>query len=164
MSYYVYFHSDPVTHEVRYIGKGTGRRAWALAKRYGHHKSWLQSLAAQGLKPIITVVQEFETDDEAMAREVELIAEHRSRGAKLCNIADGGTSGPRLLGSLHPRFGYRATPEERERMSKQRRGRRHSEETKAKIWAGLLSSSKDWKPGRKLSPEHKAKIVRKPRL
>lgn len=43
-SFYVYFHVDPVTGVIFYIGKGTAGRAWTLNSRRPSHKDWIKTV------------------------------------------------------------------------------------------------------------------------
>jgi hypothetical protein len=54
--FYVYAHLDPLTNEVRYIGKGKDRRAWSFSHRKGHQKNWINYLKNLGLKPIVQII------------------------------------------------------------------------------------------------------------
>ncbi len=55
---YVYLHRDPLTKEIKYVGKGTGGRAWACTwsqiggprrgNRSEDHQNWLSSLFDSG--------------------------------------------------------------------------------------------------------------------
>jgi len=89
--FYIYYHTDPRTNEVRYIGKGKGRRAWVIGnRRYAHHKNWLNELKGLGLKPVVQIVEYFENEQDAFDKERDLIKSEREKGTKLCNVTDGG--------------------------------------------------------------------------
>ena len=76
--YYVYFHTDPDTQEVMYIGFGTGERAWigrCNNRNNSEHVEWLASQQAKLRTPDEYVSIEFKSFDknEALAKERELI-------------------------------------------------------------------------------------------
>lgn len=80
--HYVYAHKRADTGELFYIGKGVGKRA---NSRQGRTEWWRRIVAKHGLQ--VEVLEYFDTNEEACAREIDLIAEHRS---VLCNIQAGG--------------------------------------------------------------------------
>lgn len=91
----IYSLSDPDTGEVRYLGKANNS-----AKRLKRHildarrrrtpvYDWMNSLAARGKLPVITVV-EVTDQDGWPAAERRHIAEARARGVRLLNLAEGG--------------------------------------------------------------------------
>ena len=98
--FYVYVYKDPrpsMFQQVVYVGKGTGRRAWAhwgsrvlKNKGFGH---FLATLRQKDLAPIIEVVKEFESEDEAFLEEIRLISLYGRRDIKtgtLFNLTVGG--------------------------------------------------------------------------
>jgi hypothetical protein len=110
MKYYIYFHKDPRTNEVKYIGKGTGRRYKEMGKRKRSlkHLNWTKSLNKLNLYPICEIVEYFEKENDAYAKEKELIALYRDQGVDLKNHADGGQGG--MSGSLNPNYGKKNLP------------------------------------------------------
>jgi len=80
--HYVYFYRDPrpgKNNTLVYVGKGTGKRAYdhwenPSRSRNSRLKNLLALLRRNGLEPIIEIVFEFETEAEALAKEIELIA------------------------------------------------------------------------------------------
>jgi hypothetical protein len=88
--YYVYYHIDPRNNQIRYIGKGKGRRAYLLSGRFGYHKNWLNELKQLGLKPIIQIVEYFDIEQEAFDKERDLIKSEKEINDKLCNLTNGG--------------------------------------------------------------------------
>lgn len=92
---YIYKLIDPITEEVRYVGK-TGK---LLHKRLATHISrskearnhkdcWILSLKSKGLKPRIELIEEA-LDVDWEERETYWISEYRKTG-RLTNVADGG--------------------------------------------------------------------------
>lgn len=112
---YVYTLTDPDTKIIFYVGKGTGYRAWSHLKPsmwkdsknttnpFLYYK--IKSLMEQGKKPIVDIVYENLTDQEAYVKESELIEQYgirfkgdRSKG-QLFNISEykgGNPSGKKL--------------------------------------------------------------------
>ena len=68
---YIYTLSHPITNEVRYVGKTINlKRRYKqhlYDKRQSHKASWVRSLKSEGLKPILTVIEE--CDDNWQERE-----------------------------------------------------------------------------------------------
>ena len=85
MKYYIYTHST-LDGVVFYVGKGKGARAYA---KYDRSKEWKDFvISLDGI--IIKIVKRFETDEEALAHEVDLISALKSEGVKLINKTYGG--------------------------------------------------------------------------
>jgi len=167
---YIYVLIDPETDEKRYVGKTV-----ALRKRYGRHfaggnsekLTWLQSLKARGLLPIMQVL-ETTTNVAWPDRERWWIAEGKRLGWPLLNADSGGWGGP------DPK------PTTREKMRKAKLGRPLPESAKAKLsqywtgrkrpgvseklrkrphtWGSKISASK---MGHSVSDESKEKMRRK---
>jgi hypothetical protein len=97
--FYVYVYRDPrPTKNMQpvYVGKGTGDRDLSHWSRGSHNKplqDFLSHLRAISAQPICTRVFETENEDEAFAKEVELIKLYGRRDLKtgtLFNRTDGG--------------------------------------------------------------------------
>ena len=163
--WHIYALKDPRTDFVRYIG-----RTCDPAKRLGAHLSeaqvnkatllthkdnWLRSLIANGLKPVMDILESGSGDWAEAER--RWIARFRAEG-NLINRTDGGDGVP----------GLEAKPESRLKMSLAAKARAMSEEGKAHLsLAGRNSHEKAprssppiaWTfSGRKHTPETRAKI------
>lgn len=132
---YVYTLSNPISKEVRYIGKTCS----PLTQRLNEHiyeckrsrrksTNWVKSLLNKGLIPLIEVLDEC-TCEEVCNLETYWIYQFKCWGFNLTNHTTGGEGGYRI-----------ETPEEKERRREKFRGeknpfygRHHSEETKKKI-------------------------------
>ena len=157
-NYYVYIHIDPRTNEIRYVGKGKGKRAYSLSdsKRTGHHRNWLKQLKLLDLEPIIKIIEQNLEEKQAFIIEKFWIAEYRKNGVSLTNLTDGGegASGYKVpKGRSAWNKGIPASEESKRKSSKSHRGlpnpnkgKKFSEEVRQK-----MSQSKK---GKKQSEEH----------
>jgi hypothetical protein len=89
----IYKLQDPDSLEVRYVGK----TVHSLDRRLTSHMKpnpttysgkWVNSLLAQGKKPLITLIEE--VGDEWPERERYWIGFYRDQGSRLTNLAEGG--------------------------------------------------------------------------
>ena len=87
---YIYTLSHPITNEVRYVGKTINiRRRYKqhlYDKRQKHKYAWIQSLKNEGLKPVLTIIEECETNWQE--REIYWIKQFDN----LINYLEGGGS------------------------------------------------------------------------
>ena len=99
--HYVYTYRDPRPRNnnvVVYVGKGVGERAYSPWKNPDRSsnirlRNLLNLLRREGLEPIIEIVFEFDTEREALDKEIELIALYGRAEFKkgpLYNSTDGG--------------------------------------------------------------------------
>lgn len=94
MKTYIYILQDPVTENVRYVGKSNNPKRryqshlWDKPKSKSYSYRWIQSLLKQGLKPIITVIDEIEGDWQWL--EQYWIEQFTNWGFNLTNITLGG--------------------------------------------------------------------------
>lgn len=144
--FYIYRHIRTDTDEVFYIGKGANRisRKWDYERAYTHYrrnKFW-QSVVSKCPDIEVEIVMEFDTEEQCIAKEIELIALYgrRNRGTgTLVNLTDGGdgTTGricteelrqkrrERVTGSKHPSFGKQLSAETRRKKSEAINGEKH---------------------------------------
>lgn len=118
---YIYTLSHPITNEVRYVGKTVNiKRRYKqhlYDKRQKHKYAWIQQLKNEGLKPVITIIEE--CTNEWQDREKHWITQYDN----LINHLEGG-------GSDY----VRTTSEEtREKIRQANLGKVLSEEHKEKI-------------------------------
>lgn len=139
-SFYVYTYSCPRTGVVRYVGKGSGKRAYDISPT--HHsnycRNWLKSLKREGLKPIITILISGILEQEAFELERLSIAGYKELFAPLTNLTGGGE------GLFNP------SAETRQKMSRIHKGKKLSEDHK-----NIISLTHS---GKIKSPEHRNKI------
>jgi hypothetical protein len=114
--YYIYYHKDPESKEIKYIGKGCGRRAFDFKKRGPRHLHWIRELKRNNLLPLVEIVEYFDDEKIALKREEELIKMYKSNGIRLMNISENGTG---LSGTLNGAYGLeRKDLSERNRKNK----------------------------------------------
>lgn len=139
---YIYTLTDPISKEVRYIGKTKN-----IEKRYYKHitenrnntykEQWIVGLKKKGLLPIIEIL-DIVDEDNWMFWETWWILIFKSWNIKLTNISTGGEGGPlsdetknkiRLskIGSKG-RLGTKNTEESKLRMSIDRKGKKQTKE------------------------------------
>jgi hypothetical protein len=141
---YIYALADPNTGQIRYVGKTIEpRRRFATHCRgdkadvHSHRARWIAKLKANGLKPVLHIL---ETVEDARWQEAECkwIAFYRSTGCDLVNSTDGGDGG------------HNPPPDVREKISRTHKGRKFSESHRSKIGAAHK--------GRVFSPDSIAKM------
>lgn len=137
MKHYVYYHIDPISSQVKYVGKGSGNRAYETKYRRNHrHLEWLSELEKNGMAVKIEIPFEFESETDAYKKEKDLIADFRSKGIDLFNILPGGDP---MSGSNNPMYG-RKRPDNIIRNKKNKGstyeelyGKKRSDEIKSKL-------------------------------
>lgn len=96
--YKIYFLRHPVTLEIRYIGQTSQKPNVRLSQHlYYDNKvskkaSWITSLKNKGIKPIMEIINSFESLSECDIEETRLIKEYKENGFRLLNDAPGGKS------------------------------------------------------------------------
>ncbi|MFV3409689.1 LEM-3-like GIY-YIG domain-containing protein [Bdellovibrio bacteriovorus] len=87
-SYYVYVYIDPRNHQEFYYGKGCGDRKFSHIGEKGESEKnhQIQEILAEGLKPIVKVVAQGLTENEALLIETTLIWK---LGRSLTNVKSG---------------------------------------------------------------------------
>lgn len=95
MNIYIYSLTDPITNEIRYIGK-TGNIHNRLLAHISKSKTsnthvgrWIKSLLNKGLLPILDIVEECPSSIWE-TREIYWISYYKSLYPNLCNIQKGG--------------------------------------------------------------------------
>lgn len=108
---------------------------------------------------IVELLANFDTKQEAVAKEIELIDRYNPP----YNIHSGGTGGP-MLGEMNGRYGKEHTQQWKDNMSRimsgennPMYGRKHTEESKKKISAAAKGRTSHFK-GKKHKPESLAKM------
>jgi len=135
--YHLYFHLNPTTKEVFYIGIGSNKyRPTNFSER---NPIWKHYVKKHG-EPIVEIVHSNLTKEEACCLEIKYIKQYGRKNTDpngiLVNISEGGESGSK---------GYKLSPEQIERRREIHKGKKHSIETKQK--------QREAKLGTKQSPE-----------
>lgn len=134
--WYVYIHFKPNGRPF-YVGKGLINRVKTLARP--HNDMHCKIVKKYGPENIRVMLSRFETNAEAVAEEIRLIAELRAFGVPLANMTDGGDGTP----------GFKRTPEqcrangERKIGNQYMKGKKLSEEAKMKISLSNLGKKRD---------------------
>lgn len=128
--YKIYSLNCPINEDVvRYIGltkHSLNRRLGEhLREKYriNHKQNWIRKLKNQSLKPIINLIDDNLTKEEAKEKEMQCIKLLKSVGAKLVNQTNGGDG----------MTGYRHTKEYKVWLSIKTTGTKHKEESKIKM-------------------------------
>ena len=128
--YYNYGLIDPRNGEMRYVGESKNLKqrlqrhcSPSKLKTNSHKNNWIKQVLATGLRPEIILLETYDTEQEALDAEVELIAYYRYIGCDLTNRTKGGDRG-----NLYVR-----TPEIKTKISNIAKGRKHIQETKDSI-------------------------------
>lgn len=153
--FYIYVHRRADTGEVFYIGKGSGRRAWATQYRTEY---WRRIRDKYGM--VVEILQRFDSEDDAFRHEMALIAHHRALGVRICNITNGGegASGNVMPESARLAISRSKTGRKRPPESEETR-RKKSESAKGRrMSAEAVLKSAAFHTGRKRSDETRAKM------
>lgn len=136
----IYALSDPVTKQVRYIGKAKDvkhRFTQHVANaETGYKANWIRGLKSRGMRPTVEVIEEVdETEWEVSER--FWIAYFRFLGFSLMNIDLGGNGAHKVADSMREKcrlihLGKKRSAEARERLRLSHLGKKSSPETIAK--------------------------------
>lgn len=136
---YIYALIDPRTNAVRYIGKThnvLGRfRGHCKGKGPTYSAKWIRQLAAEGLRPIVEVVEVVNSGVQAdwEAAERQWIANFKLMGFKLTNLTEGGDSG------------WHLSEESKDKIRQSRLGTKCPESTKLAVASANRNRSPEWK-------------------
>ncbi len=96
----IYCLCDPRTNEIRYIGQTRQKlivrlqrhisKAKTEQNQFNHRVCWIKSILERNERPIIQLIEEGLSQQEAIAREIYYIQKFRSEGIDLVNTSDGG--------------------------------------------------------------------------
>lgn len=176
---YIYCLKDPITKEIRYVGKGNEpmKRYYKHINLYGnnkHKQAWIIGLKKKGLKPLVEIIEEV-NKNLWQEKEKYYISIFRESGYKLLNNTDGGDG---LEGWKHSkktknkmrktaikngnkppsRKGIKQTIESKKQNRISHLGKKHSEKSK-KIMSEKKKGKNHPMYGKKLSEEHKKKLI-----
>ena len=158
MSIFIYGLADPVTGDIRYIGKSI-RPNERLTNHCNDHSSchrthWIQSLIAKGQRPQLVILQELPDGANWQAIEQQWIAKARSAGWALTNGTDGGDGVVNLCDEARAKMlktwtGRKHKPESLVKIGAASRGRKKSEASKEVMRQKMRGRDVTW--GSKLS-------------
>lgn len=161
---FIYGLNDPTTGKCRYVGKAAdphkrfGKHLLIAGRRSTYKDCWIQELAAQGLKPVLEVLDEVPALEWEFW-EREYIRVFRMVGFSLTNLTDGGdgisgvTERTRAKMSA-ARKGKHLSEDTCERMRVARTGKILSEETRAKIGASNFGKRRSSEARSKMREVH----------
>lgn len=134
---FIYALVDPITEQVRYIGKSNNPRkrynAHLTDTRFSKHKiNWIKKLKEQSLVPVLQILEEV-SQEIWQERERYWIAFYREHGHNLINETDGGEG----------MNGWEATPEVRAKRSESLTGKVRTPETIATLTRLARERAKD---------------------
>lgn len=161
LKYIIYALQDPISLEIRYIGKSANGLIRANAHVYhtdlktskSYKSNWIRQLKNQGLKPIVKLVQELNSLDEINQAEQYWIKYFKDQGCPLTNATNGGMGRCGLVhseetkqkirlgqknkkvarGKDHGMYGRSRTDEEKKLISKRTKEQMNTPEIKAKL-------------------------------
>jgi hypothetical protein len=140
MKTFIYALCDPITEEIRYIGKtNTPRKRYyahlnesKIGKKKSHKISWIRLLFSINQKPLLKIISEVESEDWKYW-ETYYIEFYRSSGCNLTNLTEGGQGGN----------GHSHSVESKQKMSASKKGVKLSEEHKQKISEKVKEKSQE---------------------
>lgn len=139
---YIYGLVDPVSKQIRYIGKSIrpkGRYTDHLNDKSKTHKTnWIQSLLKKGLKPELVILEQLNDDENWQEYEKQWIKKGKENGWNLVNSTDGGDGVVNLSEESKQKIistwkGRKHKPETIELLKIKNRGRKHTDEFKKKM-------------------------------
>jgi group I intron endonuclease len=158
-TYSIYSLNEPNSEIVRYVGF-----SYNPNKRYEEHlrenhicykRNWVKSLKNENQLPLLYIIEDGLTKDEALQKEIHYIKLFKSAGARLTNSTIGGEA---------PMANKKHTEETKAKMSEDRKGEKNafygkkmSKELKEKL--SLCHKGKpSWSKGKRFTEEHKLKL------
>lgn len=158
--FYTYFHTRNDTGDVFYVGKGFGRRAYAVAR--GRH--WRAIYKKHGRTVHLAMIGLSEED--AFKHERLLIAHFRDVGFSLINQTDGGEGTSGFSHSIETKeaiskslIGHSVSDETKVAISKSIKGRKiHTSESREKISKAQAGKKKPDSMRKKLSESTKGRL------
>jgi hypothetical protein len=139
ISYYLYYHLNPKTNDLFYVGIGTDKRAWEF--KAGRNKHYLNYIKKFG-KPIVYIKEYGITLPAACLLEIKYIKTYGRKGYEKNGILVN-----KSLGGEAAAFGIKQSLETRLKKSKSMTGKQmHSVEQKEKWSKERKGKSTNWDP------------------
>ena len=154
MTAYIYALRDPITHQMRYVGKTTNpKRRWydhihLRATDHSYRANWIRSLLAAGNSPKMMLLETLADHDDWELREQRWIKTLRAYHLPMTNLAIGGQGN---------RAGSRLSPETVEKVRRKLIGRPVSQDTRQKLSLARKRNG-NTRPGYRHSIETKHKL------
>jgi hypothetical protein len=137
--YYVYFHKNPKTNEIFYVGKGCGNRAYVSQNRGKHYKNYIKKHG----EPHIEIIKDNLSNEEACSLEKKLIEKYGRKElklGKLVNSTDGGDKG--VVGMIHSDESKIKMGESKKGKTSPYKGKKWTDETREKYIKSVLGSKR----------------------
>lgn len=158
---FIYALIDPITEEVRYIGKSNNPRKRYINHTTSHHfqvhkSNWIKKLQSQGMQPILLILEEVPISNW-QERERYWISYYREHGCNLINRTDGGDGLTKLSPEHRAKIGLAGKGKKRSPKTKERCKTAAQNRSASPEWRAKLSESAKKRPP--MSPETRAKIA-----
>jgi hypothetical protein len=117
-NYYLYHHKNSLTKELFYVGIGTNKRAWDfLSGRNSHYKNYIKKHG----EPIVDIIKENLTKEEACSLEIEFIAKYGRKG-----IEPNGILLNKSIGGEITALGNKFTEEQKQKIVQTKIGQKYN--------------------------------------
>jgi hypothetical protein len=117
-NYYLYYHKNPTTKELFYVGIGTNKRAWDFTSgRNFHYKNYIKKYG----EPVVDIIKENITKEEACSFEIELIAKYGRKGIELNGILLNKSIGGEIIA-----LGNKFTKEQKQKIVQAKTGQKYN--------------------------------------
>lgn len=150
MEHFVYIHKNSITFEVFYVGQGSLNSRGKMERAFSNRSrsQWWNSYVNKYGKPIVEIIKDGLTKEEADQLEIEMIKSYGRKDineGSLVNLTDGGNGNgkrselyskehsKRMSGENHPMWGRKHSEEWINNNSLSHMGYKHSEESKKKM-------------------------------
>lgn len=161
IKYYLYTLLEPNTNNIKYVGFSYNPKhrynQHMICKDVCHRTNWIKYLKEQGQKPILKIIDEVDTKEEALELEKKYINDLKLIGINLTNNTIGGEAP--MAGKKHREETKRLMSEQRKGENNSFYGKKHSEEVMKRI-IEKKKGKPSWNKGKKLSEEHRKNMCK----
>ena len=117
-NYYLYYHKNPLTKELFYVGIGTNKRAWDFTSgRNSHYKNYIKKYG----RPIVDIIKENLTKEESCSLERELISKYGRKGIESEGILLNKSIGGEVIA-----LGNKFTEEQKQKLVQAKTGQKYN--------------------------------------
>lgn len=117
-NYYLYYHKNPLTKELFYVGIGTNKRAWDfISGRNPHYKNYVKKYG----EPIVDIIRENLTKEEACSLEMEFITKYGRKGIEPDGILLNKSIGGEVIA-----LGNKFTEEQKQKIVQAKTGQKYN--------------------------------------